>query len=134
MIIVDDRLSLEVLAGRMADQLAGETLATTWGFHYRLVRALSDETRLGRLTSASSATLRRAALAPPSDLLVVLDPRRLTETAAVLAGRHRLNLLAAELFAAAKVHSARVMLSAGNVGRAWPKILASEGVELLIAD
>jgi hypothetical protein len=133
-IVVDDRLSLEALAGRLGEVAGDESVVTTWGFHYRLVRALSDEERIGRLTRASSAALRRAAIAPPTGLLQVLDPRPLTETAATMAIRYRLNLLAAELVAAAKYHSATVALAAVNVGRTWPDVLAAEGIRLRVID
>ncbi len=132
MIVVDDRLSLEALAGRMGEVTGDEPAVTTWGFHYRLVRALSDEERVGRLTGASSAALRRAAIAPPPRLLQVLDPRPLTETAATMAIRHRLNLLAAELVAAAKYHSATVALAAVNVGRRWPVVLSADVLGLSV--
>ena len=130
MIVVDDRLSLEALAGRLGTLAADGPLVTTWGFHYRLVRALSDDAQVGRLTRASTATLRQSAIAPPPGVLMVLDPRSLTETAARMAIRHRLNLLAAELVAAAAYHSATVALAAGNVGRGWPDVLAAEGISL----
>ncbi len=134
MIVVDDRLSLDALAGRLGDLTGDGPVVTTWGFHYRLVRALSDDARVGRLTKASTAALRRSAIAPPAGVLQVLDPRPLTETAAMMAIRHRLNLLAAELVAAAKYHSAPVALAAVNVGRTWPDVLAAEGIRLQVID
>lgn len=132
MIIVDDRLSLAALAGRRERFGAGddEAVVTTWSFHYRLVRALADERRVGRLTAAAPAALRARVLTPPAADLVVLDPRPLTATAAEAAVRHGLNLLAAELIAAATVHRARVALSAANVGRTWSAVLAAESIEL----
>lgn len=134
MIIVDDRLSLDALAGRL-DHLAGDgPIATTWGFHYRLVRALSDDTRVGRLTKASTAALRRVAVSPSPALLLVLDPRPITGIAATMAIRHRLNLLAAELVAAATYHSATVALASVNVGRTWPGVFAAEGITLQVVD
>lgn len=134
MIVIDDRLSLDVLAGRPGHLAGLGPIATTWGFHYRLVRALSDDARVGRLTKASTAALRRAAVSPPPGLLVVLDPRPLTERAARMAIRYRLNLLAAELVAAAAHHSATVALAAANVGRTWPDVLAAEGITLQVID
>jgi hypothetical protein len=129
-ILVDDRLCLEALAGRL--DVGEGPIATTWGFHYRLVRALSDDARLGRLTEVSTTALRRAAVSPPSDRLFVLDPRPVSEMAARMAIRHRLNLLAAELVAAATHHSASVALAAVNVGRTWPDVFATEGIALQV--
>lgn len=132
MIVIDDRLCLDALAGRLGDLVDGDPVVTTWGFHYRLVRALSDDARVGRLTTASAADLRRSAVAPPPGVLQVLDPRPLTETAAKMAIGHRLNLLAAELVAAATYHSAGVALAAVNVGRTWPGVFAAEGIRLQV--
>lgn len=135
MILVDDRLTLEVLAGRrhLVGAADDDTIATTWGFHYRLVRALTDTSRAGQLSSDLPAgQLLDAVLAPrPSDLQV-LDPRTLTGPAAAAAVRHGLNLLAAELVAAAMHHRATIALSSANVGRAWPDVFAAEGLELRI--
>jgi len=131
MIVVDDRLSLDALAGR-GEWADTEAVTTTWGFHYRLVRALTDPKRLGRLTPADPAALIRTAVDPPSDVLVVLDPRRLTATATGMAVRHGLNVLAAELVAAAMVHDAEVWLSEGNVGRSWGSVFAAEGLGLRV--
>ncbi|CAN5522657.1 hypothetical protein BH20ACT2_BH20ACT2_24010 [soil metagenome] len=134
MIIVDDRLSLAALAGRRErfGGAADEAVATTWGFHYRLVRALADDRRVGRLTAATPAALRERVLAPPAADLLVLDPRELTGIAAAAAVRHGLNLLAAELVAAATTHQARIALSTANVGRSWPAVFTAEGVDLQI--
>jgi hypothetical protein len=133
-IIVDDRLSLDALAGRLGNLAGDGPVATTWGFHYRLVRALSDDARIGRLTRASTAAMRQAAVSPPPGLLLVLDPRPVTEIAASMAIRHRLNLLAAELLAAAKFHSATIALASFNVGRTWRDVLAEEGITLQVID
>ncbi len=131
MIIVDDRLSLEVLAGRRTFSASGP-VATTWSFHYRLLRALAQEARLRALTTADAKALRRLAADPPADRLTVLDPRQVTDRAAELARRHRLNLLAAELMASARIHRATVVLSTGNVGRAWPAAFEVERLELRV--
>lgn len=129
MIIVDDRLSLEALAGRFGAE--GAT-ATTWGFHYRLLRALEDPSRWGVLSRAVTDEIRSLAAEPPASRLRVLDPRQLTSRAATLAARHGLNLLAAELVAGALEYQAGVWLSGANVGRSWPEVMAAEGVELQI--
>lgn len=134
MIIVDDQLSLAVLGGRARELAPDEPVATTWGFHFRLMRALADDARVGRLTRASTSDVRRQALSPPPATLVVLDPRELTGVAAGLAVRHRLNLLGAELFAAARSYDAGVRLSAGKVGRGWPEAMAVEGIDLVVVD
>ncbi|MGH9114539.1 MAG: hypothetical protein ACRDWW_01785 [Acidimicrobiales bacterium] len=118
MIIVDDKLALDALAGRLGDQ---EAVATTWGFHCRLLRALQDESRWGVLTRVSNEQVRRLAAHPPEARLAVLDPREVTASAAQIALRHRLNLLASELVASAVHYGAAVHLSARNVGCRWAK-------------
>lgn len=131
MIIVDDRLSIEALARRpVPTSMPDETVATTWGFHFRLLRALADARLTGSLSRATSADVRAAAVEPPPATLVVLDPRRSTAMAATVAAAHGLNLLAAELLAAAKVHDARVVVAAGNLGRHWSTAFAAEHVDL----
>ena len=128
MIIVDDRLSLDVLAGRLVEV----PYATTWGFHYRLTRALADPTVQGRLSRESDEDVRSVVAHPPEDRLIVLDPREFTELAAEMSVRHGLNLLAAEMVAAAVHHGADLYLSSSNVGRSWPDVLAAERVRLTI--
>lgn len=130
MIIIDDRLSRIVLGGQRPELLAGAELATTWGFQYRLVRALIDDRVEGRLSRGAAEGLRSTAAAPPPGVLAVLDPRELTQQAAELAIGHRLNLLVAELLAAATHHRATVALSEGNVGRSWPALFEDRGVPL----
>jgi hypothetical protein len=128
-IIVDDKLSLDALSGRFG---ATDTVATTWGFHFRLLRALSDDGRLGSLGKRAAGQARAAVAHPPDSRLRVLDPRTITDEAAELAARHRLNVLAAELVAAATHYRAAVQLSEPNVGRRWPEVMAAEGVALTV--
>lgn len=134
MIIVDDTLSLDALAGQRARFGAAddEVVATTWGFHHRLVRALTDTERTGRLSGGHPEALFQEALHPRANDLQILDPRAVTGDSAAMAVRHGLNLLAAELVASAVHHGATVALSAANVGRAWPAVFRAEGVELRV--
>ncbi|HEV2370364.1 MAG TPA: hypothetical protein VGR90_10850 [Acidimicrobiales bacterium] len=129
MIIVDDKLCLDALAGRLHSP---EPVATTWSFHYRLLRALRDGSRWGALSRTATADAHRLAADPPESRLRVLDPRVVTDEAAGLAVRHGLNLLAAELIAEAKHFRAEVHLSAPNVGLRWADVMAAEGVGLTV--
>lgn len=134
-ILVDDRLCVDALAGRrIPNATSDEVVATTWGFHYRLLRALADDRVVGSLSRATPAALRDRAANPPPDRLVVLDPRASTAMAAELAARHSLNVLASELIAAAKVHGCHVVLMASNVGRRWPDVLEIEDVPLRLVE
>jgi hypothetical protein len=128
-IIVDDKLTLEVLGGRLR---VPAPVATTWGFHCRLVRALQDASRGGAVGGSAVAGALAAAIDPPESRLRVLDPRVVTAETASLASRHRLNLLAAELFASAAHYSSEIYLSAPNVGSRWREVSDAEGIPLKI--
>lgn len=129
MIIVDDRLSIEALAGRLPSSGA---VATTWCFHFRLLRALSGPKATGALGRAAPANLLVVAATPPPDRLSVLDPRTVTTSAAEMATRYELNMLASELVAWAVRAGAEVRLHSSNVGRNWPQIFESEGIRLTV--
>jgi hypothetical protein len=135
-IIVDDRLALEALAGTLGERLPVEVsasaVATTWGFHYRLVRAYERPGRAGALRTGISSIATHRIANPRPDRLVVLDPREITATAATFAQRHRLNVLAAELVGAGSHHEATVVVSERNVGRTWHEVFAAERVALRI--
>jgi hypothetical protein len=129
MIIVDDRLSLLALAGRYH---LGDRVATTWTFHYRLLRALAEPNRFGALSRDANDDVRRFAAEPPGDRLVVLDPREVTARVAELSVAHGLNRLAAELMASGLRYGAAIHLSAGNVGRDWPESMVALGLDLTV--
>jgi len=131
-IIVDDHLAVWALAGRGRRLWPGEAPTIPWGFHFRLLRALLDSRVRGRLSEGIDERMVRAALAPPTDVLTVLDPRHLTVTAAQLMSRHRLSVVTSELLAAALVHRSPVHVAEANVGRSWPDAFAKEGMELHI--
>lgn len=132
MIIVDDRMASAVLSGRRHLVPVAGSVATTWGFHVRLVRALTEDRIDGRLTRTAAGVAPEAVASPPSTVLEIVDPRTTTQAAARLSIDHRLNLLTAELVAAAQVHRAEIVLSAGNVGRRWPDLFASLGIPLTV--
>ena len=130
MIIVDDHLAVWALAGRGSRLWPGEVPAIPWGFHFRLLRALLDNRVRGRLSEGIDERMVRAAMAPPTDVLTVLDPRHLTVTAARIMSRHRLSVVTAELLAAALVHQAPLHVAEANVGRSWRDKFTQEGVVL----
>ena len=130
MIIVDDHLAVWALAGRGSRLWPGEVPAIPWGFHFRLLRALLDSRMRGRLSQETDERMVRAALAPPADVLTVLDPRHVTVTAAQLMSRHQLSVVTSELLAAALVHGAPVHVAEANVGRSWHDVFATEGAVL----
>ena len=107
-----------------------EVVATTWGFHFRLLRALADDRVTGSLSRGATEGVRALAAEPPAGALVVLDPRTATAVSATLAAKHGLNLLVADLLGAAKVHRARVLVTERNLGRGWSATFRAEKVRL----
>lgn len=132
MIVVDDYLTRTIVLGEREEVPDGETVATTWGFHYRLIRALTDNRTSGALSWGDATEALLAVSRPERHGLAVVDPRLLTTTAASLAIEHRLNLLTAELVAAAQVHEAEVVLTERNVGKRWPALFDELGLTLTI--
>jgi hypothetical protein len=135
-IVIDDHLAILAIGDRVPEELAGEPLATTYAFHYRLVRAVTvDATRgsLSRRLPEPVAVLDRV-IRPPADRLVVLDPRASLRHAVVMANRHGANLIYAELLGAAAFHQAKVRLTRANVGRGWPDAMAAEGIDFAVVD
>jgi hypothetical protein len=136
-IIVDDHLALLAIAGRLPD-LGGGTgpVATTYAFQFRLARALTTSSSSGALTArvVDPLTAVRRVLHPPANRLTVLDPRRSLDQAIAVSGRHRANLLLAELVGAAVQLDASVRVTAPNVGPRWPAVMAAEGVDFATVD
>ncbi len=131
MIIVDDHLAILAVAGALPDLGPGGPVATTYSFHYRMARAVSDSARSGsisrRLTDVPAALSR--VLRPPAHRLVVLDPRVSVEEAVNVALEHTANLLLAELVGAAVHHRAAVRVTPPNQGRGWPPLMQEAGVD-----
>lgn len=139
MIIVDDfltrtivLLTRTIVLGERQEVPDGETVTTTWGFHYRLTRALIDNRTTGTLSWGDATEALIAVSRPEQHGLAIVDPRSLTTTAATLAIEHRLNLLTAELMAAAQVHTAEVVLTERNVGQRWPGLFDELGLTLTV--
>lgn len=131
MLIVDDHLGLLRTVGQLPELDEHAPVATTASFQFRLVRAVADSARSGRLSHrlpVPSAALHRV-LHPPGHRLVVLDPRMSMEEAVAVAIRHRTNLLLAELVGAALKHEAGIRVTLGNVGRIWSAVMEAEGID-----
>lgn len=131
MVIVDDHIALLAISGRLPDLQAVGPVTTTYGFHYRLVRAVMDNARSGSLSRRlddPTAALRRVR-EPPTNRLVVLDPRTSTAEAATAAVAHHANLLLAELVGAARHYGASVRVTQANAGRRWPSTFSAEDVD-----
>jgi len=130
--LVDDHLALSILQGRRNRHGSDGVPWISWGFHFRLVRAVLDMRSRGRLSSGLDVRVLGLVVAPPSDMLQVIDPRHLTVTAARLMTRYRLSLVGAELLSAGIVLGTSVHVADGNVGRSWSEVAAAEGIDLRV--
>lgn len=136
MIIVDDHLALLAIAGSLPDLGRPGPVTTTYGFHYRLARAVSDSARSGTLSrrhQEAPAALNRV-LKPPANRLLVLDPRGSVDEAVSVAIEHGANLLLAELVGAAVHHRASVRITPRNMGRTWAAVMEAAGVNFVTVD
>ena len=136
MIIVDDHLALLAIAGALPELAHPGPIATTYGFHFRLARAIADSARSGTLSRRlenAPAALNRV-LRPPANRLVVLDPRASVDEAVRVAMGHAANLLLAELVGAAVHHQAAVRVTPGNQGRSWAEVMGASGVNFATVD
>ena len=86
----------------------------------------------GRLSGGVDEPLVRIVMAPPAEVLRVLDPRHLTVTAARLMARYPLSLVGAEFLSAGIVLGVPVHVAEGNVGRSWRQVAEAEAVELRV--
>lgn len=136
MIIVDDHLALLALAGSLPELGQPGPVTTTYGFHYRLARAVSDSARSGTLSrrhQEAPAALTRV-LKPPGNRLIVLDPQASIDEAMTVAIEHGANLLLSELVGAAVHHRASVRITPRNEGRRWAGVMETAGVDFAIVD
>lgn len=131
MIVVDDHLALLAIAGHLPDLRGDGPVATTWGFHFRLARALLDPSTHGSLSrrGLDLDTASRRVLHPPAHRLIVLDPRASVDEAVRMAVVHHANLLLAETLGAALHHGASVRVTEANVGRTWSSAMEAEGID-----
>jgi len=135
-IIVDDHLALLAIAGSLPELGQPGPVMTTYGFHYRLARAVSDSARTGTLSrrhQEAPAALDRV-LKPPANRLIVLDPRASVDEAVSVAIEHGANLLLAELVGAAVHHRACVRIMPSNEGRTWAEVMETVGVDFATVD
>lgn len=133
MLLVDDRLAYRSIAGLLPGEIGGWPIATTYGFHYRLVRALASTAVAGALSRHAHHDIALDQVISPSpDRLVVLDPRRSLGPAVGVAARHGVNLLLAELVGAAK--AAGIPVRVTTAGVRWNEVMAAEGIDFAVID
>jgi hypothetical protein len=135
-IIVDDHLALLAIAGAPPDFDHPGPIATTYGFHFRLARAVADSARSGTLSRRldnAPAALNRV-LRPPANRLVVLDPRASLDEAVRAGIEQGANLLLAELVGAAVHYQAAIRVTPANEGRSWAAVMAARTVDFATLD
>jgi hypothetical protein len=130
-IVVDDHLAFLAIAGRAPDLAAEGPVVTTWGFHFRMGRAVADSSRSGSLSrrAGDASVVARRVLHPPANRLIVLDPRASVEETIRVAVERGTNLLLAELVGAAVHHQAAIRVTQANVGRTWRRVMNTENID-----
>ena len=91
-----------------------------------------DSRTFGKLSSGLRDNTLATAMAPPSDVLEILDPRPYTARAVQLKIDHGLSIVAAELLAAGLETGSSLHVVAGNVGRSWESILKGSDVAMFV--
>jgi predicted component of type VI protein secretion system len=137
MVIVDDHLTLLVLAGAVVPVDFNDDVATTSLWYLRLVSAATAPSsdahgpgRLGRLLASlpdRDAALERI-LHPPRTMLEVLHPMAFAVETARVQREQRLNLLAAETLGAGAHHGASIQVASPNAGGPIERAALAEGI------
>lgn len=130
--IVDDRLALKALAGQRMSAWGAEVPAITWLAHARLLRALLDSSTAGSLSKDAFDGALEAALSPPTDVLVVLDPRLYTADAARLSVAQRIPLMPAEMLMIAIRNDAWINIHEKNFVDRWDRIVENTGAAIRV--
>lgn len=139
MVILDDHLTLLVLAGGIPRDQFPDRVLTVSLWYLRLVAAVTAPSvpergpgRLTRLLDSLRPSDREAALArvlePPAGLVEVLHPMRFAVQMARVQRERHLNLLAAETIGAAVHHEASIVVAAPNSGGPIEQAALAEGV------
>ena len=118
MIVVDDRLLFETLAGTQPDELtaaAGDGIATTFSWYYRLARAVATRRIEGTLSRrfadlpVSRQSRVAARLDDLSDRVEIVGPKDLVPVMSALSTVVTVNLLTADALASAMILDAPIL-------------------------
>jgi hypothetical protein len=140
LLIVDDHLTLLVVAGVVPRGEYEERLATTSLWYLRLVAAVTGPSTSGRLTRLLDSlpfddrqAARTRLLAPPVQLVEVLHPMLFAAEMARVQRDQRVNLLAAEMLGAAIHYDASILVAPPNAGGIIERAASAEGVTYAVS-
>lgn len=122
------------LSGDPQQRWPDDVPAISWAMYYRLIRALLDSGRTGRISRNAAPLMIERAQDPPSHLLQVLDPRPYTVKATRCAREYRLSTAFAELIGAAVHHHAQVHVSSRNATDRFRTACAAERIALTVIE
>lgn len=126
MLVIDEYLAVRVLGGLWPDGLPDEDLALPASRHWRLLMRVHapGAGQLSQLLAALPGDDLDVVRYPHPDVLQILDPRPLLDSAASIAARYSAGgLLIAETLAAGLVHGHQLWFgTTRNVGQALARI------------
>lgn len=135
MIVIDEYLAVRVLLAPWPEGLPDDDLGLPTTRHWRLLQALHGARggRLSRLLDELSPAGRDSLRHPHPEVLQVLDPRPLLDTAAAIAARYGgTGLLVAETLAVGLSQGALWFGTEQNVGRLLRRTAGDLGIAVHI--
>lgn len=138
MLVIDEYLAVRVLGGTWPDGLPDEDLALPASRHWRLLMRVHapGAGQLSQLLAALPGDDLDVVRYPHPDLLQILDPRPLLDSAASIAARYSAGgLLIAETLAAGLVHGHQLWFGTSrNIGQALARIADDLGIAVHVSE
>ena len=136
--MIDEYLAVRVLGGTWPDGLPDEDLALPASRHWRLLMRVHapGAGQLSQLLAALPGDDLDVVRYPHPDLLQILDPRPLLDSAASIAARYSAGgLLIAETLAAGLVHGHQLWFGTSrNIGQALARIADDLGIAVHVSE
>jgi hypothetical protein len=134
LLVIDEYLAVRVIGGDWPDGLPDDELALPATRHWRLLQRVHTPGtgQLSRLLAALPGGDLDVVRFPHPEVLQVLDPRPLLDSAAAISARYAAGgLLVAETLAAGLAHGRQLWFGAErNVGQALRRIAADVGMDI----
>lgn len=138
MLVIDEYLAVRVLGGAWPDGLPDEDLALPASRHWRLLMRVHapGAGQLSQLLAALPGDDLDVVRYPHPDVLQILDPRPLLDSAASIAARYSAGgLLITETLAAGLVHSHQLWFGTSrNIGQALARIADDLGIAVHVSE